>query len=448
MAIEKILVADDEPLIRRLLQEILEKEGYEISLAEDGVAALEQIKKESFEMVITDIRMPGMGGIELLEMVNQISPSTLVVAITAHGSIENAVEAMKKGAYDYLTKPITPHQIKLIIQRASRHKNLLEENKYLREEINEKYHFEELIGKSSQIESIYRMIARVASSKSTILIQGETGTGKELVARAIHYRSSCRNNPFIKVNCAALPSDLLESELFGHEQGAFTGAIKKKEGRFELANKGTLLLDEISETTTAFQVKLLRVLQKEGEFERVGGTKTIKADVRVIATTNQKLEKNVREGKFREDLYYRLNVIPIFLPSLRERKEDIPLLVHHFLRKYNRQNGAKIESISSQSLALMQDYNWPGNIRELENIIERAVVMTEGKVILPEYLSLKVSSEEEIISRSEKMTLEEMEKRLIENTLQKMGGNRTRTAEMLGVTARTIRNKIKKYYLN
>ena len=448
MAIEKILVADDEPLIRRLLQEILEKEGYEISLAEDGVAALEQIKKESFEMVITDIRMPGMGGIELLEMVNQISPCTLVVAITAHGSIENAVEAMKKGAYDYLTKPITPHQIKLIIQRASRHKNLLEENKYLREEINEKYHFEELIGKSSQIESIYRMIARVASSKSTILIQGETGTGKELVARAIHYRSSCRNNPFIKVNCAALPSDLLESELFGHEQGAFTGAIKKKEGRFELANKGTLLLDEISETTTAFQVKLLRVLQKEGEFERVGGTKTIKADVRVIATTNQKLEKNVREGKFREDLYYRLNVIPIFLPSLRERKEDIPLLVHHFLRKYNRQNGAKIESISSQSLALMQDYNWPGNIRELENIIERAVVMTEGKVILPEYLSLKVSSEEEIISRSEKMTLEEMEKRLIENTLQKMGGNRTRTAEMLGVTARTIRNKIKKYYLN
>lgn len=448
MAIEKILVADDEPLIRRLLQEILEKEGYEISLAEDGVAALEQIKKESFEMVITDIRMPGMGGIELLEMVNQISPCTLVVAITAHGSIENAVEAMKKGAYDYLTKPITPHQIKLIIQRASRHKNLLEENKYLREEINEKYHFEELIGKSSQIESIYRMIARVASSKSTILIQGETGTGKELVARAIHYRSSCKSNPFIKVNCAALPSDLLESELFGHEQGAFTGAIKKKEGRFELANKGTLLLDEISETTTAFQVKLLRVLQKEGEFERVGGTKTIKADVRVIATTNQKLEKNVREGKFREDLYYRLNVIPIFLPSLRERKEDIPLLVHHFLRKYNRQNGAKIESISSQSLALMQDYNWPGNIRELENIIERAVVMTEGKVILPEYLSLKVSSEEEIISRSEKMTLEEMEKRLIENTLQKMRGNRTRTAEMLGVTARTIRNKIKKYYLN
>lgn len=448
MAIEKILVADDEPLIRRLLQGILEKEGYEISLAEDGVAALEQIKKESFEMVITDIRMPGMGGIELLEMVNQISPCTLVVAITAHGSIENAVEAMKKGAYDYLTKPITPHQIKLIIQRASRHKNLLEENKYLREEINEKYHFEELIGKSSQIESIYRMITRVASSKSTILIQGETGTGKELVARAIHYRSSCRNNPFIKVNCAALPSDLLESELFGHEQGAFTGAIKKKEGRFELANKGTLLLDEISETTTAFQVKLLRVLQKEGEFERVGGTKTIKADVRVIATTNQKLEKNVREGKFREDLYYRLNVIPIFLPSLRERKEDIPLLAHHFLRKYNQQNGAKIESISSQSLALMQDYNWPGNIRELENIIERAVVMTEGKIILPEYLSLKVSSEEEIISRSEKMTLEEMEKRLIENTLQKMGGNRTRTAEMLGVTARTIRNKIKKYYLN
>ena len=249
------------------------------------------------------------------------------------------------------------------------------------------------------------MIARVASSKSTILIQGETGTGKELVARAIHYRSSCKNNPFIKVNCAALPSDLLESELFGHEQGAFTGAIKKKEGRFELADKGTLLLDEISETTTAFQVKLLRVLQKEGEFERVGGIRAIKADVRVIATTNQKLEKNVKEGKFREDLYYRLNVIPIFLPALRERKEDIPLLAHHFLRKYNRQNGAKIESISSQSLALMQDYNWPGNIRELENIIERAVVMTEGEVILPEYLSVKVSSEEEITSRSEKMTL-------------------------------------------
>jgi len=448
MAIERILVVDDEPLIRKLLREILKKEGYEISLAEDGVTALEQIKKKNFEMIITDIRMPGISGIKLLEMVNQISPSTLVVAITAHGSIENAVEAMKKGAYDYITKPITPQQIKLIIQKASQHKNLLDENRYLREEINQKYHFEELIGKSPPIKSIYKMIARVASSKSTILIQGETGTGKELVARAIHYHSPRKNNPFIKVNCAALPSDLLESELFGHEEGAFTGAIKKREGRFELANKGTLLLDEISETTLTFQAKLLRVLQKEGEFERVGGTKTIKADVRIIATTNRELEKSIKERKFREDLYYRLNVIPIYLPPLRERKEDIPLLAHYFLRKYNRQNGAKIESISPDCFALMKEYNWPGNIRELENIIERAVVMTEGKVILPQHLSFKLPSEKDNIFHPGEITLEEMERKLIEKTLEKTGGNRTKTAEMLGVTVRTIRNKIKKYQLN
>jgi len=444
MAIEKILVVDDEPLVRNFLREVLEAEDYEVLTTEDGLSALKEVERGGIDLVITDVRMPKLNGIDLLKEVKKRSPSTLVVVITAYGTIENAVEAMKNGACDYITKPLSPEQIKLAIQKASQHKNLLNENRYLRSEVSQRYNFEQLIGRSPQMRRVYEMIDRVAPTNATVLIQGESGTGKELVARAIHYRSPRKDKPFVKVNCAALPEDLLESELFGHERGAFTGAVSKREGRFELADRGTLLLDEISETSPAFQAKLLRVLQEQ-EFERVGGSKTIKVDVRVIATTNKDLKQAIREGKFREDLYYRLNVLPIYLPPLRERKEDIPLLVQHFLEKYSRQNGLRIKSLSKKCLDMMMQYEWPGNVRELENVIERAVVMSEGETIFPENISLSSPVQKMGLSFPEEITLEEMEKRLILHTLQRTGGNRTEAAKILGISVRTVRNKLKKY---
>lgn len=444
MAIEKILVVDDEPLVRNFLKEVLEAEDYEVLTTEDGLSALKEVERGGIDLVITDVRMPKLNGIDLLKEVKKRSPSTLVVVITAYGTIENAVEAMKNGACDYITKPLSPEQIKLAIQKASQHKNLLNENRYLRSEVSQRYNFEQLIGRSPQMRRVYEMIDRVAPTNATVLIQGESGTGKELVARAIHYRSPRKDKPFVKVNCAALPEDLLESELFGHERGAFTGAVSKREGRFELADRGTLLLDEISETSPAFQAKLLRVLQEQ-EFERVGGSKTIKVDVRVIATTNKDLKQAIREGKFREDLYYRLNVLPIYLPPLRERKEDIPLLVQHFLEKYSRQNGLRIKSLSKKCLDMMMQYEWPGNVRELENVIERAVVMSEGETIFPENISLSSPVQKMGLSFPEEITLEEMEKRLILHTLQRTGGNRTEAAKILGISVRTVRNKLKKY---
>ena len=444
MAIEKILVVDDEPLVRNFLKEVLEAEDYEVLTTEDGLSALKEVERGGIDLVITDVRMPKLNGIDLLKEVKKRSPSTLVVVITAYGTIENAVEAMKNGACDYITKPLSPEQIKLAIQKASQHKNLLNENRYLRSEVSQRYNFEQLIGRSPQMRRVYEMIDRVAPTNATVLIQGESGTGKELVARAIHYRSPRKDKPFVKVNCAALPEDLLESELFGHERGAFTGAVSKREGRFELADRGTLLLDEISETSPAFQAKLLRVLQEQ-EFERVGGSKTIKVDVRVIATTNKDLKQAIREGKFREDLYYRLNVLPIYLPPLRERKEDIPLLVQHFLEKYSRQNGLRIKSLSKKCLDMMMQYEWPGNVRELENVIERAVVMSEGETIFPENISLSSPVQKMGLSFPEEITLEEMEKRLILHTLQRTGGDRTEAAKILGISVRTVRNKLKKY---
>jgi len=446
MSIENILVVDDEPLIRELLEEILKKEGYSVNTVKNGLSALKKIKEHHFDLIITDVRMPDMDGIMLLKKIRESSFSIPVIVITAYGSIENAVEVMKKGADDYITKPITPAQLKLTVQKISKQRNLLQENRYLRREIEQKYGYKELIGKSQAMREVYRMIDRAALSKSTVLISGETGTGKELVARAIHHRSSRRDKPFISVNCAALPKDLLESELFGHEKGSFTGAISKREGRFELADKGTLLLDEISATRPAFQAKLLRVLQEE-EFERVGGNKTIKVDVRIIATTNKNLKKMVEKGEFREDLYYRLDVIPIHLPPLRKRKEDIPLLVQFFLKKYNHKNGGEVKEISKECFKIMEECLWPGNVRELENVIERAVVMNKEKTILPQNFALDISCSNERINLPENITIKEMEKKLIKETLQKMKGNRTKTAKVLGVSVRTIRNKIKEYQL-
>jgi len=448
MMVESILVVDDEPLVRDLLREILKREGYQVSVANDGVSALKKIKENFFDVVITDVRMPKMDGISLLKKIKGLSPSTSVIVITAYGSIENAVEAMKEGACDYLTKPIMPDQVKIAIQKISQYQSLLRENRYLKSEINYVYREKRLIGESSAMKKVYKMISKAAPTKSTVLIYGETGTGKELVARAIHNASPRRERPFIKVNCAALPEELLESELFGYEKGAFTGALEKKEGRFELANTGTILLDEISETSFNFQAKLLRVLQEE-EFERVGGTKTIKVDVRVIATTNVNPVEAVTKGKLREDLYYRLNVIPIHLPPLRERKEDIPLLADYFLKKYSRQNGKNLKGISPGCIRAMKAYDWPGNVRELENAIQRAVVVSEGEYLLPQDLFLGVTCEKEEVPPSffDSLSLEEMEKKLIEHVLCKVDGNRTRAAEILGVSVRTVRNKIKKYRL-
>lgn len=446
MAVENILIVDDEPLVRNFLNEVLKREGYRIDMAVDGESALKKVEKNYYDVIITDVRMPGINGLALLEKIKDLSPSTAVIVITAYGSIENAVEAMKVGAYDYLTKPIVPEQIKIVIQKVCKYRNLIEENRYLRSEINRFYGSYELIGKSPAMRNIYRLINKAAPAKSTVLIYGETGTGKELVARAIHYTSPRKDKPFIKLNCAALPEDLLESELFGYEKGAFTGATEKKEGRFELAHKGTLLLDEISETSHNFQTKLLRVLQEE-EFERVGGTKTIKVDVRIIATTNRDLKKAVEKGKLREDLYYRLNVIPIYLPPLRERKEDIPLLANYFLKKYNHQNGRKIKGFSTDCMELMTKYHWPGNVRELENAIQRALIMSEGEFITPADLSLIISSNSTDNIRIGEMSLEELEKKVIINTLKKVKGNRTKAAEILGISVKTIRNKIKKYHI-
>ena len=446
MAVENILIADDEPLVQDLLSEVLKKEGYEVTLASDGYSALKKIQQNYFDVLITDVRMPKIDGITLLKKVKELSPSTSVIVITAYGCIEDAVEAMKGGACDYITKPVIPEQIKIAIQKISQYQEILRENRYLRSEIENLYTESRLIGESPLMKKVYRMIAKAAPTKSTVLIYGETGTGKELVARAIHYTSPRKKRPFVKVNCAAVPEELLESELFGYEKGAFTGATEKKEGRFELAHTGTLLLDEISETSQRFQTKLLRVLQEE-EFERVGGTKTIKVDVRIIATTNVNPAEAVKKGKMREDLYYRLNVIPIYLPPLRERKEDIPLLVKYFLKKYNRQNGRKIKGITPECFEVMNQYTWPGNVRELENAIQRAVVISEEEYLRPEDLFLKVSSEPEPSLLLDTITLEEMERKLIQHTLQKVNGNRTKAAKILGVSVRTIRNKIKKYHL-
>jgi len=418
MAVESILIADDEPLVQDLLSEVLKREGYQVTLVKDGYSALKKIQESYFDLVITDVRMPKIDGLTLLKKVKELSPATSVIVITAYGSIDDAVEAMKRGACDYLTKPILPDQIKILIQKVCQYQDLLRENRYLRSEINNLYTSSQLIGESPLMKEVYKMIAKAAPTKSTVLIYGETGTGKELVARAIHYTSLRRKKPFIKVNCAALPEELLESELFGYEKGAFTGAIEKKEGRFELAHTGTLLLDEISETSPGFQAKLLRVLQEE-EFERVGGTKTIKVDVRIIATTNINPREAVEKGKLREDLYYRLNVIPIYLPPLRERRGDIPLLVRYFLKKYNRQNGRKVRGITSECLEVINQYQWPGNIRELENAIQRAVVISEKEFLSPEDLFLKIDPESRVSFSLENVTLEEMERRLIQHTQRK-----------------------------
>lgn len=387
-----IIIADDEANIRRVLEAVFTTEGYAVITAENGKSAVNAASDNpDADVLITDLVMPDMSGVEVLEAVKQINPSISVLMITAHGTIKSAVDAMRLGAFDYITKPFDMDEIKVVVKRALERNQLIDENRELRQQLKTRYRFDNIVGNSGKMQDVYRLVERVADTRATVLIRGESGTGKELIARALHFNSSRANKPFVPVACVALAETILESELFGHEKGAFTGAVGTKVGRFEAADGGTLFLDEIGDIPGTVQMKLLRVIQ-EREFERVGGLKTVKVDVRLITATNQDLESAVKEGKFREDLYYRLQVVQINLPPLRERKEDIPALVEHFINMYASQNGKGIKFASPEALEMMMGYGWPGNVRELENAIERAVVLADpdAQLITPDLLPISV----------------------------------------------------------
>ena len=371
-----ILIVDDERNYLLVLEALLSEEGYQVITAEGARAGLELLQENDLDVVITDMKMPGMDGMEFMEHIRQRQPDLPIIIMTAFGSVEKAVEAMRKGAFDYILKPFKNEELKLTIAKAIDHYHLITQNRQFARELQGKYHFGNIIGKSAQMQRIFALIEKVAPTKATVLITGDSGTGKELIARAIHYNSSRKDHPFISVNCGALPETLLESELFGHERGAFSGAVSQRKGRFELAHEGTLFLDEISEMSPPLQVKLLRILQ-EMEFERVGGSQTLKVDVRVVAASNRNLKDEVANGRFRNDLYYRLNVVHVYLPPLGERPDDLPLLVNHFLDKYAKENHQELMAISSGAMERILEYRWPGNVRELENVIERAIILSD-----------------------------------------------------------------------
>ncbi len=444
----KILVIDDEPTISGMLSEALGRRNYRVTVADNGKSALDSIRKNQFDLVITDVYLPDLNGIEVLKMVKQADPQTGVIVITAHSSVESAVEAMKVGAYDYMTKGFSLDEIEMTVAKFFKYQRLVKENELLRSELAARYGIKNIIGNSSAMQSVFETVEMVAPTTATVLIQGASGTGKELIAKAIHHLSPRREQPFIKTNCAAIPEGLVESELFGHERGAFTGAVRSTKGRFELADGGTLLLDEISEIRPSLQAKLLRVLQ-EKEFERVGNPETMQVNVRVIATTNRDLKEEVEKGTFREDLFYRLNVVPIHLPQLKERREDIPLLVDHFVEQYARENGRRISGIHEDALRDMIQYDWPGNVRELENTIERAVVVCSEKQIQSKHFffdtSKTTAADKPALQMPSGMSLREMEKELILKTLKEQKGNRTRASEKLGISVRTLRNKLQEY---
>jgi two-component system, NtrC family, response regulator HydG len=448
----KILVVDDEQSHRIMLKAVLGAEGYAVAEAADGTEAVEAVGKDAFDVILLDIRMTNMDGIEALGEIRKISPQVPILIMTAYASVKTAVEALKAGAFEYLTKPLDVEELKILIEKAMDHYHLRAENLVLKERLGDRFDFSRIIAASPKMKALLETLAMVAPSDAAVLIMGESGTGKEVVANAIHHNSPRAGEPFIKVSCAALPETLLESELFGHEKGAFTGAVARREGRFQLAHRGTIFLDEVGEMSPAIQTKLLRVLQ-EKEFEPLGGTRTIKVDIRVIAATNRDLVKEVKEGRYREDLYYRLNVVPLTLPPLRERREDIPLLTDHFLAHYREKNRKPLRSISGKALDLLVRYDWPGNIRELENCIERAVILSRDEVLVPADLPPQIrmlSREEgkEALAIPAGMSLDEVERALIVKTLDETGGNRTRAAEILGINRRTLQNKLKQYGIN
>jgi len=445
-----ILVVDDEEIVRESLCSWLKEDGYQAESVEDGFKALDIIKKKPWNVLFVDLKMPGMDGLEVMRRAKALQPEVPIVIITAYATVNTAVEAMKEGAYDYLVKPFNPEEISLIIRRLIEKQALLKENIFLRKELKKQFYFQDLISKSRKMQDIFELARTVAKSTSTILILGESGTGKELLARAIHLESLRADTPFVSVSCAALTETLLESELFGHEKGAFTHAISQKKGKFEMAHGGTIFLDEIGDIGAKLQLDLLRILQ-EKEFSRVGGNEVIKVDVRIIAATNRDLKKAIEEGKFREDLYYRLNVISILIPPLRERKEDIPLLVDHFIEKFNIEMKKKIEGISPEALNSIMAYIWPGNVRELENTIERAMVITKGTMINVEDLGLPSRAEENSLTcaapPSGDKSMKAVEKYHMAKILKENDWNIQRSAEILGIDRVTLYNKIRKYEL-
>jgi DNA-binding NtrC family response regulator len=443
----KILVVDDEEIMRSSMSEWLKEEGYLVKTAENGYLALELARKESFDLAIIDLKMPGMDGIEVLKHLKALYPKIPAIIITAYATIDSAVIAMKEGATDYVVKPFDLEEISLIIRRLIEHQKLIKENVRLRRELTKRYRFQDLIGKSSEILKVFEMIKTVAPTKSTILIRGESGTGKELVARAIHELSPRKKGPFVPVACGAMPESLLEAELFGYEKGAFTGAVSQYKGRIETANGGTLFLDEIGDISPKTQVDLLRFIQ-ERELRRIGGKEILKVDARIISATNKNLNEMIKNGEFREDLYYRLNVITIELPPLRSRRQDIPLLVEHFIEKYNLETGSKVEKASPEVMKLLMDYDWPGNVRELENVIEHSIVVCKTSEIeignLPPYLLKEKTT---VFGTEANGTLEKVERMHILNVLNANGWNIKRSAEILGINRLTLYKKIKNYRL-
>ncbi len=438
----KILVVDDETIVRESLGDWLKEGGYPVLTAEDGYGALEVVKKEKPGIMIADLVMPGMDGIELMRKAKALLPGIEVIIITAYASIPTAIAAMKEGAYDYIEKPFSPERAELLVEKLSQYRELVEENIALRQKLEDHYRFENIIAKSSKMQRLIELIKTVAKSNATVLITGESGTGKELVARAIHSRSDRHNKPFVAVSCAALPESLLESELFGHEKGSFTGAHAQKKGKFEFANGGTLFLDEVGEMSVNIQVHLLRVLE-EKEFTRVGGNEPIKVDVRVISATNKDLTKAIERQEFREDLYYRLNVVNIDLPPLRERKEDIPLLAEHFLNKFASENRKEITGFTPAAMEFLLDHDWPGNVRELENSIERAVILAKDDLI--DITDLRQKGMAPASAGKPTRNLKEIEKAHILSTLRETGENYSEAARSLGISRMTLYNKVKEY---
>jgi DNA-binding NtrC family response regulator len=437
----RILVVDDEPAMRESLKDWLMEDGYEVGLAESGQEAIAMAREKDWEVIMLDLKMPVMDGLEALHKLKKINPDAEILMMTAYATVDTAIQAMKEGAFDYLTKPFDPDEVEMLIKRIVANKELVLENLLLRRQLEEKNRYDEIIGKSDSMQAIYDLISRVAPTDSTVLVTGESGTGKELIARAIHGNSRRCYMPFIAVSCGALPDTLLESELFGYEKGAFTGAEQTKKGRFEMAAKGTLFLDEVGDISLKTQVDLLRVLQ-EKEFSRLGSHKLIKSDFRILAATNRDLQKRIKENRFREDLYYRLNVISIHMPPLRERSEDIPLLVEAFIRKYCLEMNKEHVEIKPSALKLLMDYDWPGNVRELENVIERALVIGENSVISEGDLPF---SQKELKGSTVSGSLKMMEKMHITNTLNKTGWNISSAARELEIDRQTLYNKIEKY---
>lgn len=443
---DKLLIIDDEKNIREGLQRALTLDGYDVMLASDGREALDRIDEGDIDLVITDLKMPRLSGEELMKDALENYPYLPIIILTGHGTIENAVEAMRNGAYDFITKPLNIDKLSLIVKRALENSSLKRQNRELLNQLKKKYSFENIIGKSAAMKKVFETVELVAPSRANVLIYGESGTGKEMIADAIHHNSPRRDKPYVKVHCAALPETLLESELFGHEKGAFTGAIMRKRGRFELASLGTIFLDEIGEISLKTQVKLLRVIQ-EREFERVGGEQSVKVDVRIISATNKNLKEEIERGSFREDLYYRLDVVSIHVPPLRDKKDDIPLMVHKFIEDFSRENNKEIEGITNGALKALMSYKWPGNVRELRNVIESIVVLTKSKVITEQDLPPDILSKDErsYLKLPAGVDLGEAEKRLILFTLENTGGNKTKASEILRIGRKTLHRKLAEY---